>query len=73
MILPPQPAFLSVVGGFFYFVQNRRVSMPLPLKYFYGAEAEQYSFYKIPKTLFTDHHYQGVSLEASSTASCWTA
>lgn len=38
--------------------------MPLKLDYFYGNEAEQFSFYRIPKNLFTDWHYQGVSIEA---------
>ena len=27
---------------------------PLKLDYFYGGEADQYSFYRIPKVLFTD-------------------
>ena len=31
--------------------------MSLDLEYFYGNEAEQYSFYRIPKTLFTDPCY----------------
>jgi len=30
--------------------------MPLKLDYFYGGEAEQYSFYRIPKVLFTDQN-----------------
>lgn len=38
--------------------------MPLNLNYLYGNEAEQFSFYRIPKTLFTDQHYQNVSIEA---------
>lgn len=38
--------------------------MPLNLNYLYGNEAEQFSFYRIPKTLFTDQHYQSVSIEA---------
>lgn len=38
--------------------------MPLNLDYFYGNEAEQYSFYRIPKALFTDAHYKAVSVEA---------
>ena len=31
---------------------------------YYGNEAEQYSFYRIPKTLLTDPRYKGVSIEA---------
>ena len=38
--------------------------MSLELAYFYGPEAEQYSFYRIPKVLLTDHRYKNVSMEA---------
>lgn len=38
--------------------------MPLELDYYYGNEAEQYSFYRIPKLLFTDARFKGVSVEA---------
>lgn len=38
--------------------------MALNLPYYYGKEAEQYSFYRIPKELFTGKAYQGVSAEA---------
>lgn len=38
--------------------------MALELSYFYGSEAEQYSFYRIPKVLLTDQHYKGMSMEA---------
>ncbi len=38
--------------------------MSLNLDYYYGAEAEQYSFYRVPKTLLTDPRYRGVSIEA---------
>lgn len=38
--------------------------MPLNLDYYYGNEAEQYSFYRVPKVLFTDSRYRGVSVEA---------
>lgn len=38
--------------------------MLLQFAYFYGAEAEQYSFYRIPKTLFSDKRFKGVSMEA---------
>ena len=34
------------------------------LSYFYGKEAEQYSFYKIPKLLFTDDYFKKISVEA---------
>ena len=32
--------------------------------YFYGAEAEQFSFYRIPKVLFTAERFSTVSAEA---------
>lgn len=38
--------------------------MSLELAYFYGGEAEQYSFYRIPKVLLTDQRYKNVSMEA---------
>jgi hypothetical protein len=38
--------------------------MSLELAYFYGSEAEQHSFYRIPKVLLTDHRYKNVSMEA---------
>ena len=40
--------------------------MPLELDYYYGNEAEQYSFYRIPKVLFTDSRFRGVSVEAKA-------
>ena len=36
----------------------------LNLDYYYGNEAEQYSFYRIPKALLTDPRYKGISIEA---------
>lgn len=36
----------------------------LNLDYYYGNEAEQYSFYRIPKVLLTDPRYKSVSIEA---------
>ena len=38
--------------------------MSLELDYFYGPEAEQYSFYRIPKVLLTDRHFRSVSMDA---------
>lgn len=32
--------------------------------YYYGREAEQFNFYRIPKVLFTDKRFLGVSVEA---------
>ena len=38
--------------------------MPLDLNYYYGNEADQFSFYRIPKTLLTDPRYKGITIEA---------
>ena len=36
----------------------------LLLDYYYGQESEQFTFYRIPKLLFTDDRFQKVSIEA---------
>ena len=36
----------------------------IKLSYFYGREADQYSFYKIPKLLFTEEYIKKISVEA---------
>lgn len=36
----------------------------IKLSYFYGKEADQFSFYKIPKLLFTDECFKNLSVEA---------
>ena len=36
----------------------------MSLDYFYGDQAEQFSFYRIPKVLFTDERFRGISAEA---------
>ena len=36
----------------------------IKLLYFYGREADQYSFYKIPKLLFTEEYFKKISVEA---------
>ena len=33
-------------------------------EYFYGAQAEQFSFYRIPKALFTDPNFRELSTDA---------
>ena len=38
--------------------------MALNLDYYYGSEAEQYSFYRIPKLLFTDPTFFTLEIEA---------
>ncbi len=36
----------------------------MTLDYFYGNQAEQFSFYRIPKVLFTDERFRAISTEA---------
>ena len=38
--------------------------MALQLNYYYGRESEQYSFFRIPKALFTDERYKSLSMES---------
>ena len=40
------------------------MSPPVSLPYYYGAEGEQYSFYRIPKLLFTDSRFVNISTDA---------
>jgi hypothetical protein len=37
---------------------------PLDFPYYYGCEAEQYAFYRIPKLLITDNRFRLVSTDA---------
>lgn len=36
----------------------------MTFNYFYGTEADQFSFYRIPKTLFTDSYFKDLSSDA---------
>lgn len=36
----------------------------IKLSYFYGREADQYSFYRIPKLLFTEEYFKKITVEA---------
>ena len=38
--------------------------MSVQFEYFYGSQAEQFSFYRIPKVLFTDEAFTDISVEA---------
>ena len=38
--------------------------MPIDFPYYYGAESEQFSFYRIPKLLFTDSRFSSISTNA---------
>lgn len=33
----------------------------MTFNYFYGTEADQFSFYRIPKALFTDSYFKDLS------------
>ena len=37
------------------------MAQPPPYDYYYGKEAEQYTFYRLPKALFTDSRYKTLS------------
>lgn len=37
------------------------MAQPPPYDYYYGNEAEQYTFYRLPKALFTDTRYKTLS------------
>lgn len=37
---------------------------PLTFPYYYGCEAEQYAFYRIPKLLITDERFRAISTDA---------
>jgi hypothetical protein len=37
------------------------MSKPQPYGYYYGNEVEQYIFYRLLKTLFTNARYKGLS------------
>lgn len=42
--------------------------------YFYGSQADQFSFYRIPKVLFTDPQFKPLSTDAKVLyGTCWTA
>lgn len=36
----------------------------LQLDYYYGIEAEQFSFYRVPRLLIKDERYRGLSSDA---------
>lgn len=47
---------------------------PLKFDYYYGVEAEQFSFYRVPRLLIKDGRFRGLSSDAKpSTALCLTA
>ena len=42
----------------------------MKFKYFYGAEADQFSFYRIPKALFTDSYFKDLGKYKKENNSC---
>lgn len=40
------------------------MSRQITFQYFYGKEAEAFTFYKVPKLLFTDEYFRELSIEA---------
>lgn len=40
------------------------MSRQIAFKYFYGKEADTFSFFKVPKLLFTDEYFKDLSIEA---------
>jgi len=53
----------QIAGAFSFRQEAFKMPETLNLNYYYGNEADQYSFYRIPKILLTDRRYKGVSLE----------
>lgn len=47
-----------------FFDRGVIVMASVELSYYYGYEAEQFSFYRIPKLLFTDSRFAGISTDA---------
>ena len=43
---------------------GENMAEPGALEYFYGTEAEQYTFYRIPKVLFTDPGFKQTTGDA---------
>lgn len=44
--------------------KEEEMNQKITFKYFYGNEADQYSFYRIPKILFTDDYFKCLSSDA---------
>ena len=54
----------SVLNTLSFFDRGVIVMASVELSYYYGYEAEQFSFYRIPKLLFTDSRFAGISTDA---------
>ena len=46
-----------------FFAPNQREGDAM-LDYFYGGQADLFSFYRLPKALFVDPRFRGISAEA---------
>jgi hypothetical protein len=42
----------------------KKMGPPLTFPYYYGCEAEQYAFCRIPKLLITDERFRSISTDA---------
>ena len=42
----------------------------MTFNYFYGTEADQFSFYRIPKALFTDSYFKDLSRDVYKRQTC---
>ena len=66
------PCFFLVMAAesrrkrFLFYISEREgfIMTDIQFDYFTAAETEQYTFYRIPKALFTESHFQALSCEA---------
>ena len=54
----------SVSNTLSFFDRGWIIMASVELSYYYGYEAEQFSFYRIPKLLFTDSRFASISTDA---------
>ena len=45
-------------------IKRKKELIELTFDYYYGAEAEQFSFYRIPRLLIKDKRFKGLSSDA---------
>ncbi len=45
-------------------IRKEELKMDLQFDYYYGAEAEQFSFYRVPRMLIKDEYFKGLSSDA---------
>ena len=44
--------------------KEEHMEQKVSFNYFYGSQADQYSFYRIPKALFKNDYFRGLSSDA---------